>query len=173
MPTSDPAAALGTDWPVVVNYWCDELDHRAEDSNAVHTAALTLIRPAPGHDHTARTDPRTDDSGAVDDRVRRLVTLDPLRDRPLLDEDADGAVLIDILLAPLSAAITAYTSAAERVRIDDPIWRGAEPLAAVATLLRLGSIYATPECRVRLEGRARYNLAFDAAALRATQTRTT
>lgn len=38
--------------------------------------------------------------------------------------------------------------------------------ATVRTLLDRGDIFATPECRVRLEGRARYNLAFDAAKLR-------
>ncbi|WP_132430769.1 hypothetical protein [Pseudonocardia endophytica] len=105
--------------------------------------------------------------GGHDVGGNRLAGLDPLRERPLLDDDPDGAVLVDILLVPLSAAVTEYTSAALRVRRRDPFWRRASPLGAIEGLLRRGSIYATPECRVRLEGRARYNLAFDAAALRA------
>lgn len=153
-----PADPVPPRWPDAVGFWCNELDHRAVDPAAVRTAALTLTKAAPG----------PDSPGARGFRVERLLGLDPLRDRPLLDDDPDGAVLVDILLSPLSAAITAYTSAAQRVRRGDAFWRHVRPLTAVEHLLARGSLFATPECRVRLEGRARYNLAFDAAALRAT-----
>jgi predicted metal-dependent HD superfamily phosphohydrolase len=135
--------------------WITELAHRADDVDAVRAALLARRRSAA-------------DFGAL---TNRLCRLDPLRDRPLLSDDPDAAVVVDILLTPLAAPPTDYVrminAVAEVARCDKP-----RTLGEVERLLAWESLYATPECRVRLEGRGRYNLAFHAARLRAGPERT-
>ncbi|GAA4858000.1 hypothetical protein ACFQ34_17245 [Pseudonocardia benzenivorans] len=137
-------------------FWVAELAHRAADPDAVaravaaiEPAAAPLLRPAAG------APPES------------LVALDPLRDRPYLDDDPDAAVLVDVLLTGLSRPRAEYPDS--RVWAADRI-DGPDDLAgrhrAVRALLDLDSIYATPECRARLEGRARYNLATEERATR-------
>jgi hypothetical protein len=154
------------DWTSILGFWIPELDHRVEQADAVRRAAILLTEPGSAGPPGTSTSAGEATRGP---RVERLICLDPLRDRPLLDEDPDGAVLVDILLTPLAAPPSEYTPAASRVDRAEVLWGGAQALPTVEHLLSRGSIYATPECRVRLEGRAHYNLAFDAARLRATR----
>jgi hypothetical protein len=136
--------------------WIRELAHRAEDPGAVRAAVAARLSPFSRH----RPDISPDAS------AHRLSRLDPLRDRPWLADDPDGAVVVDVLLIPLSAPPTDYL---RLTATGDPGGFPDRPrtLGEVERLLALESLYATPECRVRLEGRGRYNLAFHAARLRA------
>jgi hypothetical protein len=129
--------------------WIGELAHRADDVASVRAALLARRAPV--------TRPGT--------RPNRLSRLDPLRDRPLLADDPDGAVVVDILLTPLATRPLDYVRMVEAPS-SGSWWAEPRALAEVERLLALDSLYATPECRVRLEGRGRYNLAFHAARLR-------
>lgn len=129
-----------------VKFWTAELAHRAASPEIVESALRS-----DGDLAFAPTD------------VARLKALDPFRDRPALDDDPDGAVFIDILLVPLADPPDEYRS----VR-SWPLGMQQDGLALLTILRALmdrDSIYETPECRVRFDGRARYNLAFDAASL--------
>lgn len=157
--TTDRASLVLAGGPREMAFWVEELAHRADRPGSVALAVATLapaaapllagLLPGPGP--------------CVDD----LVALDPLRHRPYLDDDPDAAVLADVLLTGLSRSRADYESvrvwAADRVDGPGDV---AGLNRVVRGLLGLDSIYATPECRARLEGRARFNLAIEDRFLR-------
>lgn len=140
------AAALAAEWIL-------EIEHRADAPALVHNA----IFGSNGADDGASSPPSR-------------APLDPLSDRPLLDDDSDAAVIIDACLAALAVEPLVYRSAGGITALDSraAALTDSERLTIVRRFLDRETIYATPECRVSLEGRARYNLAFEAARLRGT-----
>ena len=126
-----------------IDAWLGRLEHRA--------AHPDLVRRV----FSAQADAQADES------IVRLRDLDPLRERPRMDEDPDGAVVVDVRIVALGDPPDAYVSAIH--------WgsglSNSDAREIVRRLLDRGDLFATPECRARLEGRARYNLAFDAARL--------
>ncbi|GEL22319.1 hypothetical protein PSU4_12730 [Pseudonocardia sulfidoxydans NBRC 16205] len=159
-PARSPVARLAGG-PRELAFWVGELAHRADRPGVVALAVAT-IEPATRPlltDLLAGAGPGPD--------VDALAALDPLRHRPYLDDGPDAAVVADVLLTGLSRSRADHVGA--RVwaagHVDGP-----DDLAGlhrvVRGLLALDSIYGTPECRARLEARARYNLAVEERLLR-------
>ncbi|MQA15318.1 MAG: hypothetical protein GEV09_14445 [Pseudonocardiaceae bacterium] len=151
-------------------HWCARLDHRADEPAALLPAVI-LAALAEEAGQASRSDPNQIGSelrgagvpAAVAQLIGRLSCLDCNTERPLLDADPDGAVVMDARLAVLARPPDAYRSYLRAVSRRDTSGRR---WAQVRGLLDRDAVYATPECRVSLEGRARYNLAFESSELR-------
>ncbi|GAY09122.1 hypothetical protein TOK_3078 [Pseudonocardia sp. N23] len=152
-----------TGGPREMAFWVEELAHRADSPGAVALAVATMSRATIPLLTGLLAEPEAHPGPHVD----ALVALDPLRDRPYLDDGPDAAVLADVLLTGLSRARADYEGAEVWAagRVAGPGDRAGRH-RVVRGLLDLDSIYATPECRARLEGRARYNLALEERATR-------
>ena len=161
--TADRASLTLAGEPRETAFWVEELAHRADRPGAV-ASAVAALTPATV---PLLADLLADPDARPGPHVDALVALDPLDHRPYLDDGADAAVLADVLLTGLSRSRADYESvrvwAADRVDGPDDV---AGLNRVVRGLLALDSIYATPECRARLEGRARYNLAIEDRATR-------